>query len=264
MHKEDKAILSTFVEVFKSFRLDQIEQPQLTYDPTAQLIIANLNEVFFNSVCIKRPLSHDKLIGELQDLQRSLNQPLTVWITPETEDNEFEAELKKHFESPGAFYGMILDINNANFAKTNKNIKIKLVKNDTDATVFSKIYCEIFHFPNLVQHVEQWANLQRKMDNPTCLNYIATIDGSNVGVSTLVIDKNFTEFKTGGFYNACVLPQYRNLGVATAMACHRIETSKTLGLEYLSIILMSNAMARGYCKKLGFNDCKTLTPYFIK
>jgi hypothetical protein len=51
--------------------------------------------------------------------------------------------------------------------------------------------------------------------------------------------------------------------VATAMASHRVKKAKALGLEYLSVILMSDAMARGYCEKLGFKNYKTLTPFFL-
>ena len=188
---------------------------------------------------------------------------MTIWITPETQGQEFEKKLKEQFESPGAFYGMLLDLKSANLSPTPQNITIKLVQSHNDANTFARIYCDTFHFSSLLEHTEKWAIAQYKMDNPTCINYIARVDGVDAGVSTLVIDRNFNEFRAGGFYNACVLPQYRKSGVATAMACHRIEVSKTIGLDYLSIILMSDAMTRGYCTKLGFKDCKTLTPYFI-
>src|ERR1044072_66353 len=110
MQKKDEAILSTFVEVFKSFQLNDRAQPLLTYDPSATIVITDVNEICFNSVCIKNPLSNERLIEELEELQRKLNKPLTVWITPETQGIELKAKLQNKFESPGAFYGMFLEL----------------------------------------------------------------------------------------------------------------------------------------------------------
>src|SRR3990167_5631226 len=118
MQKEDAAIISTFVETFKSFQLNQVIQPSLKYDPTATVVLTDLDEVFFNSICIKQPINDDKLIEELQAIQRTLNKPLTIWITPETQGQEFEKKLKEQFESPGAFYGMLLDLKSANLSPT--------------------------------------------------------------------------------------------------------------------------------------------------
>jgi len=264
MTLEDKAILSTFIETFKSFQLGEIKQPLLSYDPNARVIFADVNEPFFNSLCIKHPTDNVNLIEELQDLHRLLNKQLTVWITAETEAPGLEEQLQKNFYSPGPFYGMILDIDGINLPAINKDIQVRLVENSMDAASFAKIYCEVFNFTTLQSHTEKWAILQAKLDNATCLNYIAGIDGIDVGVSSLVIDRSFNECKVGGFYNACVLPKYRNLGVAMVMACSRIKMARNLGLKYLSILLMSDAMARGYCEKLGFKDCQTMTPYYIK
>ena len=68
----------------------------------------------------------------------------------------------------------------------------------------------------------------------------------------------------GGFYNAAVKPEGRGKGVATAMARQRIMDAKELEIDHISIILMADAMARGYCEKLGFKDCCEITPYLIK
>ncbi len=46
MQKEDAAIISTFVETFKSYQLNQIIQPSLKYDPTATVVLTDLDEVF--------------------------------------------------------------------------------------------------------------------------------------------------------------------------------------------------------------------------
>ncbi|KTD65450.1 GNAT family N-acetyltransferase [Legionella spiritensis] len=264
MEKEDKAILSTFVEVFKSFQTDTIIQPSLKYDPTAGISITNLDALFFNGIYIKNPLDQKKLIEELQNLQHELGKPLTIWITAETQIPEFEEMLKARFESPGPFYGMLLDLNQAKLSCSHEKITVELVKNKEQANDFAKIFCEVFHFPNLLESTARWAMKQYEMENPVCMNYLSRIDGVAAGVSSLAIDRNFKTFNAGGFYNACVLPEFRKSGIATAMANHRVTVAKTLGLEYLSIVLMSDAMARGYCEKIGYINHKTMTPYYIR
>lgn len=264
LEKEDKAILSTFVEVFKSFQTDTITQPSLKYDPTAIISIANLDALFFNGIYIKNPLDQKKLIEELQNIQHNLGKPLTIWVTAETQIPEFEEMLKARFESPGSFYGMLLDINQAKLSSSHEKITVELVKNKEQANDFAKIFCEVFHFPSLLEHTAKWAINQYEMNNPVCMNYISKINSVVAGVSSLAIDRNFKTFNAGGFYNACVLPEFRKSGIATAMATHRVNVAKALGLEYLSIVLMSDAMARGYCEKLGFINYKTMTPYYIR
>lgn len=263
MQKEDQAILSTFVEIFKSFQLSSIPKISLQFDPEATIVLTGLNDIFFNSICIKTPIDQEKLLMELKNLQQQLKVPLTIWITHETAVPEFEILLKENFESPGPFYGMLLDLKQAPLTKTPNNISIEVVESPTQAKEFAKIYCEIFHL-NVLEEIEKWAIKQYEMDNPTCITYIARVNGKIAGVSSLVIDHSFKAFKTGGFYNACVLPDFRKHGVATAMACHRIQVARNLGLENISIILMSDAMARGYCEQLGFKNYQTMTPYFIR
>lgn len=264
MEKEDKAILSTFAEVFKSFQTDTVIQPTLKYDPTADISIANVDALFFNGIYIKNPLDQKKLIEELQNLQHEVGKPLTIWITAETQRPEFAEMLKAHFESPGSFYGMLLDVNQAQRSPIHEQITIDQVNNKEQAHDFAKLFCEVFHFPSLQEHTARWAMQQYEMESPVCMNYLARIDGVLAGVSSLAIDRAFKMFNAGGFYNACVLPEFRKSGVGTAMANHRVSVAKTLGLQYLSIVLMSDAMARGYCEKLGFTNHKTMTPYYIR
>ncbi|MBA2656542.1 MAG: GNAT family N-acetyltransferase [Tatlockia sp.] len=264
MKKEDEIILSTFVEVFKSFQISPFTQPQLKYDPCAKVSISGLDEIFFNGIYIKSPGDQKKLVEELVALQQAIAKPLTVWITPETETPEFEAKLKAHFESPGCFYGMLVDLKQAKLSQSSDRIRIEPVTTQKQAKEFAKIYCALFQLPSLLESITTWLIRQYEMDNPVCLNYLSRIDGVLAGTSSLAIDREFSDYKVGGFYNACVLPKLRNSGVATAMACHRVKVAKELGLDFLSIVLMSDGMARSYCEKLGFISHNTMTPYFIR
>lgn len=263
MQSENKAILSTFVEFFKSFQSKSTPKIILQSDPDAITVFTDINELFFNSICIKNPINQQELIVELKNVKKEYNLPLTVWITPETEAPKLEELLKENFESPGPFYGMLLELQQAQVTPCPSNVSIETVENVAQAKEFSKIYCEVFHL-NVLNELQKWAIKQYESNNPTCINYIARVNGVIAGISSLVINQHFKDFKTGGFYNACVLPEFRKNGVATAMACHRIQVAKGIGLKNISIILMSDAMARGYCEQLGFKNHKTMTPYFIK
>ncbi|MBA2710515.1 MAG: GNAT family N-acetyltransferase [Tatlockia sp.] len=263
MSQENKAILSTFIEVFKSFQQNSFPTISLQNDPKANIQLTGLNELFFNTICIRKPIDQQKLISELKNLQRDLKITLTLWLTFETETPEIELLLKDNFETPGPFYGMFLELNEAKLSSIPINIEIETIKTPFQAQQFAKIYSEVFQL-NIREECERWAIKQFEMDNADCVNFIARLDGQIAGISSLAIDRTFSAFKTGGFYNACVLPEFRKKGVGTAMACHRITIAKEIGLQNISIVLMSDAKARGYCEKLGFQNLSTLTPYFIK
>lgn len=261
---EDEAILSTFLEFFQSFAQPVVHKTLQT-DPTARVNLTGLDDLFFNNVCLKKPTCKNQLIQELKDLQRELNKPLLAWVTAETESPEqVKALLAQHFESPGAFYGMLLQLQEATLTEDSNNVSIQAVQDAQDYASFAQIFCETFHLKNVYDATVSWLNKQHHLLKPTCINYLARVDGQVAGICSLAINRSFTKCRTGGFYNACVLPQYRNRGVATAMACHRVRIAQALGLQNLSIVLMSDAMARGYCERLGFKNYKTLTPYIIR
>lgn len=48
------------------------------------------------------------------------------------------------------------------------------------------------------------------------------------------------------------------------MANYRLKIAEDLGLDYLSITVMSDAITRGYCKRLGFVTHNLMAPYYSK
>lgn len=262
---EDKAVLSTFFAVIKSFKEDHTNGEMiLDSDPTASSAITHLDAVLFNSVGIKQPVDNSKLIAELINKQRDLNYPLTAWITAETKAAGLEQMLKDNFECPGPFYGMVLDLKHAKSYPQPQHIHVEEIKTPEQAEMFGTTLADVFNFPTVKTRYIKWANQQLEIDQPISINFIAKINDEIAGASSLFLDKTFRDFKVGGFYNACVVPKFRKQGVGMAMACHRIKIAKELGLDYLSILLMSDAMARGYCEKVGFKNYHTMTPYYIK
>lgn len=258
---EDKAILSTLISLLESFKTQ--ETKQLKFDPEAKISITGLNDFFFNNIWLKKPEDQDKLIEELKIFHQNLAKPLMVWVTAETESPGLEAKLKAHFDSHGSYYGMLLDVGKAQITECPEHISIEALKTEEDAINYTNIFCNLFQLNNMHDAMKSWLMKQYQNDKPASMNYIAKMNGQLAGICTLTLNYQFPEFKVGGFYNACVLPEYRKSGVATAMASHRAKEAKALGLEYLSIILMSDAMARGYCERLGFKNYKTLTPFFL-
>lgn len=79
MLKADRAILSTFAEVLKSFKINKDAHPGLKSDPGASIDITGINEILYNAVYLGHPENEKNLIEELKSLQCDLGKPLTVW-----------------------------------------------------------------------------------------------------------------------------------------------------------------------------------------
>lgn len=235
----------------------------LKHDPDASIVITGINENLYNSIFLYHPVNDSQIIQELSALQSTLKLPLTAWVTDAPSAPKLHHILSAKFSSPGPFYGMLLDLNKANFSVCLEGISIEPVTNHYQAEMYAKVFSDTFHFPNIFEPTIRWAVNQYETLNQSGISYIAKVNGVVAGVCSLIIDREFKEFKTGGFYNACVLPEFRKRGIGTAMACHRVKAAKKIGLKQVSILLMSNAMARGYCERLGFMNFATLTPYYV-
>ena len=245
-------ILSTFIDFFKSFQVSGSDYAPLTHDPEATIVISHCNEDYFNSIYLKAPHDYTRTLEELIHFQEKLNKPLTVWMTPQTHAPGFDSILKQTFASPGDFLGMVLDLHQLNLASN--SVAIEQVQTTIQARAYAEIFCEIFHVPSLMQSIEKWVL-------STTRHYVAKFNDHYVGASSLMLNK---KYQSAGLYNACVLPAFRNLGIGSAMAQHRIAVAKSLDMRSVSIVLMADAMAKRYCDKLGFKAHGTLTPYFIK
>jgi ribosomal protein S18 acetylase RimI-like enzyme len=264
MHLKDKAILSTWLEYLDSLKLNlPLADVSLKSDPQALSVITGVQQNLYNSVLIKSPENEAALIQELQNIQQSLQLPLTAWVSSLTQSSTVEMCLKQEFPSPGAFYGMLLPLHQAQITPCPKEITIEQITNQQQAEEYARLFSEVFNFPALLERTINWVIRQTRDLEPSGYSFIARINGELAGACTLMIDRRFKEFKTGGLYNACVLPKFRKYGIGTAMACQRVNKAKELGLEYLSILLMSDAMARGYCQRLGFIHSGIMTPYYI-
>ena len=158
---------------------------------------------------------------------------------------------------------MLLDLQQANLTACPKEVTIEQVKNREQAVIYATLLCEVFNFPRLFEHTINWLEQQIYAPQPSGYSFLAKVNGEVAGACSLMVDYHFKEFRAGGLYNACVAPKFRKYGVGTAMACHRVNIAKELGFDCLSIILMSDAMARGYCQRMGFTSYGTLTPYYV-
>ena len=263
---DDQAAFSTYISYLASFQQQQrgLKTP-LSSDPGSGYIFAGVDENLYNCVFVANPTDDEAFINELIELKATQNNlPLTVWTTINTTSHTIDDSLSKQFFSPGAFFGMVLDLEQANVKPVKPGITIERVISPAQAEKFSELFCRNFNFKNMRQRMTEYMIYQGQIAEPDCLNYLARYEGEYVGTSSLMLDKQFNLFATGGLYNACVDENYRQLGVGYAMAAHRIQVAKELNLKKLSIILMSDAMARGYCQRLGFKAISTFTPYIIE
>lgn len=262
---QNRVILSTMLEVFQSFKL----KPSVHFseDPMAQSYISGWDAFFFNNIVIKRPKDSEKLVAEIKRFHEALKKPLLIWTTPETiqdRKSSLTQALSQNFSSHGSFQGMLLDLNDADLSESlSDSVEIREVKDEKSSHDFSIILCDVFQMKPIQKEMAAWVLKQSQSPFPSAYNYLAIVKGVPVGVSSLFINRSFSEVKTGGLYNAGVLPEYRKLGIGSVMAKHRVEVAKSMGVENLSIILMSDAMARGYCERMGFKKFGEFTPYFL-
>lgn len=105
------------------------------------------------------------------------------------------------------------------------------------------------------------ANISQGFDGPL-YHYLSYIDGKAVGTGTLFITKSDDGKLIGGLWNGGVLEEARGKGAGTSSAIRRVSDAMDLGVDSLNCTLMSDAMAWGYCKRLGFQKLFQMFPYF--
>lgn len=232
---------------------------QLSADPNARSIITGVENAYYNCIFLTPQVDISILCEELKDLQTDLKLPFSVW----TQNGVKLPELSHFTTSPGDFYGMCLDITQATIPQTSEKIQIKEISNHAEALAATDIFCECFMHHRIKEKVEAYLLESINTQNTHTLHYLAMMDDKPVGYASLVLDKRFKQFKTAGFYNACVTADARNSGVGTAMAIHRLNIAKAHDIDTISIILMSDAMARGYCQRIGFKDYNVVTPFIL-
>lgn len=159
---------------------------------------------------------------------------------------------------------MKLDLSQVDLPGGVADYHVEEVLSHEQAEMYAHVHCDIIGFPGLLERKIQWAKKQLSMASPDAINYIVRIDGYIAGACSLLFNKAFTKYQAGGVYNAGVYEAYRRKGIGMAMACHRITVAQQHNLDSLSIVLMSDAMARGYCERLGFSNHAQMTPYFVE
>lgn len=265
-------IVSTAEFYFESFKLDNwLDIVPLKNAPDSRIIVTGTNSYVHNNIFIKSDhpdIDKIALIRELQDLKKSLNGlPVTMWLTTETKIPDIHKVFSRHFQSSGTFYGMLLDlsqVNDSTFPQYSHRITVEEVKSNELARHFADILDKVFRCPNVKALELDWTTAQFTRESPPdSLNYVAFADGIPAGISSLIVDKEYTPYLTGGFYADGVLSEFRKLGIATAMGVRRVRTAQALGMQHVSTVLMSDVMARGYYERLGFVDVETMIPYFL-
>jgi len=216
---EQKAVRSTFMEFQNSLKQsNNFHQYTIQSDLDAVCIITGINADLFNSVFIQHPKTVSACLNELQKLKQQINLPLTAWTTHGITSQEIERYLKNNCKSPGTFFGMSLEISEAKLSPYPQEITIEQITNETQANIFAEIFCKVFNMQNNKKDILAWANKQCNVQAPNSINYLAKINNTYAGASSLMIDQHFDLFNTGGLYNACVLPQFRQNGIGLAMA----------------------------------------------
>lgn len=258
----DQQILSTFIDYMLGYKANDsfCNNIHLDSSPDAIFAISSTQQSIYNNVFIKDVICPIKLAKEFAECQLELKIPLTVWVTEQTKGrSQIETHFYNAFSSPGAFYGMSLDLTNEECLPiVDCHFRIEEVKNIDQAEQFSELFCRGFNFQSMFAKKLQLTRNQLSENPSTAINCIAKVNNIPVGIASLLLNG-----KSGGLYDGCVLPEYRCQGVGQLLAQYLVNKAKQSGMKQLSVVLMSDAMARGCCERLGFVNYSTLVPFNV-
>jgi ribosomal protein S18 acetylase RimI-like enzyme len=137
------------------------------------------------------------------------------------------------------------------------NLKVKLVENHSDLVHFDKLSSISFKHKegNLLKFFHTYAIQKYKMEN--LYLFLAELDGIPVGTSILATHDNLA-----GLYWDSVHPEYREMGIASAMVKKRMDLARHLGHD--KIFCQAESPSRNLYRRLGFISVGSLPTYISK
>lgn len=177
------------------------------------------------------------------------------WFTDFVKPQSLRESLEQEgFHKGSAFLGMVFDLANPiKLPKEIAGISVNSVNHKEQLIEWIKPMQVAFEIDDASSHFCA-GSLARLFDDPRFKHFYVEDKGKIVGVGSL-----FTENGVSGFYNLGVLPEYRKQHIATALKCHRLTVSQSLGSKFA--ILQSSDMGRDLDQRLGFKPVFDFVPY---
>jgi hypothetical protein len=193
----------------------------------------------------------DQFIAQQLDYFKKLNIPF-VWYVEENSNPEFLDKLNSYnFKDVGVFQGVIgsLDYSIPN-PKVSDEYKLERVDNEVALEEFNELVCNTFAIHGVSKEMYKkvlWKTMQG--DKPTMSHWIARKGVKVVSaVSTLIKDELVS------FWNGATVPELRRNGLSSALRGLALKDAQSKGCQTGASYLMSEGLALGICKKLGYKS----------
>lgn len=176
----------------------------------------------------------------------SLSQPQD--ISKRLENHGFKIEFKDAW--------MTYDVETPQIKKP-KDLIIKEVGSEEDMEIFIKVFYEAY---GGVSEDEPYGELpptygealHRSFENPPkekrIIHYLGFINEKHVGIGTLISSEGF-----GGIYNVGTSPNYRKIGIGSAISLKAVEDSKREGNATTYLMAEEGSFVEKFYQRLGFS-----------
>lgn len=208
----------------------------------------------YNNIIMGIPNSDynwDLFIKQQMNYFNKLNMPF-VWYVDENSNRKFMDKLNNYnFKNVGVFQGVLgsLDCSIPN-PIIPTGYTLERVENKDALDEFNELVCTVFAIHGVSKEMYGkilWNAMQG--DRPMMSHWIARKEGAVVSaVSTLIKDELVS------FWNGATIPELRRNGLSTALRCLALQDDTSKGCQFGASYLMSEGLALGICKKLGYRS----------
>lgn len=191
----------------------------------------------------------DKCIIDQLDYFKSNHMPF-VWCVEEPTDPEFKDKLDfLGFKDIGVFQGVIgsLDAAAIKIPGVPENYVLELTQDELTLNAFNDLVCETFGMQNCKSAYKKVMLNASQGNNPLAFHWVAKKDEKVVSAITTLIKDNIVSF-----WNGASDPSIRRQGINTALRCLALKHAISNGCKFGTSYLMSDGLALGICKKLGY------------
>lgn len=192
----------------------------------------------------------EKFIKDTIEFFQSRKLPFLWW----TENKMLE---NYGFSLGGVMSGISVNLNNDSLVKFGypAGLQIKMVQNDEDLIVFSRIIGECFGMaPHLVKQYQTFTGSAMKHQEQ--IHFVAYLNQKPVATITLSTTKT-----SAGIWNFATLPEYRRKGIGMALT-HRALIEAKNSYKDVMAVLMPKGLARGVFQHFNFKEVCQL-PFYM-
>jgi hypothetical protein len=155
----------------------------------------------------------------------------------------------------GEFAGVLVDLREIKSQPQEKQITVREVQNEAEYRTFIEILGEGFQLSKEIQ--KDFFNLLSSYGEKGLFrHYLGYWDGQVGSAIT-----SFPHEGVVGVYNGTTLHDFRKRGLLTALLQRALMDGKSSGCKHGIGQLMSTAMAKGACEKIGFKKVCQILPF---